>query len=75
MPTSAAPPEHAAPAVLLSVLESSQLAQYADEEGTAAHVVYFVARAAFSRPPLNFTAEDLKVANGKELLFAMEMLP
>ena len=66
MPTSAAHPERAPPAAMLSVLESSQLAQYADEEGTAAYVVYFVAQAAFSRPPLHFTAEDLTVANGKE---------
>ena len=70
--TSAALPGHAAPAVTLSVLEGSQLAQYADEAGTAAYVVYFVARAAFSRPPLNFTAGDLTVANGEELLLCME---
>ncbi len=69
----AALPGHAAPAVTLSVLESSQLAQYADEEGTAAYVVYFVAQAAFSRPPLNFTAEDLTVANGKELPLAWKL--
>ena len=70
--TSAALPGHPAPAVTLSVLESSQLAQYADEEGAAAYVVYFVARAAFSRPPLNFTAGDLTVANGEELLLCIE---
>ena len=72
MPTSAAHPEQAPPAVTLSVLESSQLAQYADEDGTAAYVVYFVAQAAFSRPPLNFTAGDLTVANGEELLLCKE---
>ena len=75
MPPSAVLPGHAAPAVTLSVLESSQLAQYADEEGAAAYVVYFVAQAAFARPPLNFTAEDLRVANGKELLLCMIAFP
>ncbi len=60
--------ENAAPEVVLSILDGSELAQYVTQEGSNANVVYFVARAAFSRPPTNFTAQDVTVANGERCL-------
>ncbi len=50
---------------MLSILDGSELAQYVTQEGSNANVVYFVARAAFSRPPTNFTAQDVTVVNGE----------
>ena len=55
----------AAPEVVLSILDGSELAQYMDQDGNDANVVYFVARAAFSRPLVNFTAQDVTVGNGE----------
>ena len=54
--------------MVLSILDGSELAQYVDQEGSDANVVYFVARAAFSRPPTNFTAQDVTVMNGEPCL-------
>ena len=64
-PKGGASPDSAAPEVVLSILDGSELAQYVNEEGSNANVVYFVGRAAFSRPPLNFTAQDITVVNGE----------
>ena len=54
--------------MVLSILDGSELAQYVNQEGSNANVVYFVARAAFSRPPTNFTAQDVAVVNGERSL-------
>ena len=64
-PHGGASPEGAAPEVVLSIVDGSELAQYVDQEGSAANVVYVVARAAFSRPPANFTAQDVAITNGE----------
>lgn len=65
MPQGAVPPDGAAPGMELSLLDGSELAQFEDKEGSNEAVVYFVARAAFSSPPVNFTAQDVHVDNGK----------
>ena len=66
MPQGAVLPDGAAPPGMeLSLLDGSELAQFEDKEGSKAAVVYFVARAAFSSPPVNFTAQDVHVDNGK----------
>ena len=65
MPQGAVPSDSAAPEVELSLLDGSELAQFEDKEGSNAAVVYFVARAAFSTPPVDFTAQDVHVDNGE----------
>ena len=65
MSQGAVPPDGAAPGMELSLLDGSELAQFEDKEGSKSAVVYFVARAAFSLPPVNFTGQDVHVDNGK----------
>lgn len=65
MPRGAVPPDGAAPGMDLSLLDGSELAQFEDKEGSNAAVVYFVARTAFSSPPVKFTAQDVHADNGE----------
>lgn len=65
MPHNSASQESMAPIMALSILGGSELAQFADEDGSNADVAYFVARASFATPPLNFTAHDIVVENGE----------
>jgi hypothetical protein len=64
-----------APEVELSLLDGSELAQFEDKEGSDVAVVYFVARAIFSRPPVNFTAEDVHVDDGRLATLSQIMSP